>query len=117
MSDTGLSFSFLMMFLSGFGVKVMLPHRMRLSQGNSNVNEKSHIVGCLLYPENQMWDLCGSVTWFGELTYSIGLAKGILPILPGLIPDITTVSIFDNTTREITTDDSIFIYCGRTKNT
>lgn len=83
----------------------------------TNVNEKSHIVGCLLYPENQMWDLCGSVTWFGELTYSIGLAKGILPILPRLIPDITTVSIFDNTTREITTDDSIFIYCGRTKNT
>lgn len=44
MSDTGLSFSFLMMFLSGFGVKVMLPHRMRLSQGNSNVNEKSHMI-------------------------------------------------------------------------
>ena len=34
-----------MMFSSGFGVKVMLPHRMNLSQRNSNVNEKSHKIG------------------------------------------------------------------------
>lgn len=81
----------------------------------TNVSEKSHIVGCLLYPENEQWNLCGSVTWFGELTYSIGLATGIQPIFQGPLPDITTVSIFDNTTREITTDDSIFLYCGRTK--
>ena len=81
----------------------------------NGVSERSHIVGCLLYPENMMWNLCGSVTWFGELTYSIGLAKEIQPILPGIFPDITTVSIFDNTTREIITDDSIFLYCGRTK--
>ena len=33
-----------MMLLSGFGVKVMLPHRMSVSQRNSNVNEKSHTI-------------------------------------------------------------------------
>ena len=81
----------------------------------SSTSERSHIVGCLLYPENEKWSLCGSVTWFGELTYSIGLGKEMYPIIPGIFPDITTVSIFDNDTRNITTDDSIFLYCGRTK--
>lgn len=81
----------------------------------SGTNERSHIVGCLLYSENGKWSLCGSVTWFGELTYSIGLGKEMYPIIPGIYPDITTVSVFDNDTRNITTDDSIFLYCGRTK--
>lgn len=80
-----------------------------------NIGEKSHIVGCLIYPENMMWNLCGTVTWFGELTYSIGLANGIRPLSLEMPTDITTVSIFDNTSRETTTDKSIFLYGGRTK--
>lgn len=77
----------------------------------SNAGDNPHIVGCLLYAENNAWSLCGSVTWFGKITYTIGLSKDIMPIIPNLYPNITSAAIFNNDTREIEKDESIFIYC------
>lgn len=69
-------------------------------------NETSHVVGFMLYPDNDVMQLCGCVTWFGEITYIFKLCN--LKMLGRIVctnPN-TKLAYFDNEERKIIEDDS-----------
>lgn len=86
-------------------------------------NATSHVVGTMLNFNNGVCELLGCVTWFGEITYILKICE-ISPVskhdlggLTGMVMlSVNTVfTYFNNETSEITSEDAIFIYTGRTE--
>ncbi len=76
-------------------------------------NNTAHTVGYMWYSKDTHWNLCGCVTWFGDLTYTLHLAKDIKPIKKFNFLDSTHIAVFDNVDRTITIDDAVHIFGGR----
>lgn len=85
-------------------------------------NDTSHIVGTMLNVNNDVCELLGCITWFGEITYILKICE-IPPVsehdLGGVIgvvipPIDIKFTYFNNETSEITNEDAMFIYGGRT---
>ncbi|MBE1556006.1 HNH endonuclease [Sporosarcina limicola] len=76
-------------------------------------NETAHVVGYMWYPENDQWILCGSLTWFGDITYifKLGISNQKVQQLNTL--NSTTMACFNNVDRTIIEDDAVHIYGGR----
>lgn len=85
-------------------------------------NNTAHVVGTMLNFNNGKCELLGCITWFGEITYILKIceippdSEHDLGGLTGMVmPAVDTkFTYFNNETSEITSEDAMFIYAGRT---
>lgn len=76
-------------------------------------NESAHAAGYMFHAEKEKWDLCGCLTWFGQLTYVFKLATTDMPIsLINILP-CTKMACFDNSSMEIHEDEAVYVYCKK----
>lgn len=87
-------------------------------------NDTSHAIGTMIYsnPDTKMWELLGCITWFGEITYIMKICNlgryeehNIGNELKAVVfPTYDTeFMFFDNETGNISKDNALFIYGGR----
>ena len=73
----------------------------------------SHCVGYMFFPQNGCWNMCGCLTWFGQLTYIFKLGVTDIPITRFNVLPPTKMAYFDNDTKNISEESAVFVYGGR----
>ena len=76
-------------------------------------NVTAHCVGYMLFPRNGYWELCGCLTWFGQLTYIFKLGVTDITVTKYNILPATKMAYFDNETKNISEESAVFVYGGR----
>lgn len=77
-------------------------------------NETSHSVGYMMFPKDGYWEMCGCLTWFGQLTYIFKLGVTDMTIERFNTLPTTKMAYFNNIDKTISQDEAVFVYGGRT---
>ncbi|MGI6173386.1 MAG: HNH endonuclease [Christensenellales bacterium] len=71
-------------------------------------NETAHVVGYMFYPGNRHGELCGCLTWFGQITYIFKLCDTDDAVNNVIVDPPTRMAYFNNDDATITEDNSPF---------